>query len=200
MIYIEFEGVYRAAEVWINGTYLGKHLNGYIGFEYELTPYLNLEGDNVISVKYDNSLSGTSRWYTGEGIYRNVWLKTLNPVHIPLYGTYISTPKITVESAIVRVSTKVSNLSSQRKECRLVTEIVDKTGKKVAEFTSISAISVDETFLFEQNIELSKPVLWSTENPSMYKVISNVFSGNELVDKYETPIGIREIRMTPDKG
>ncbi len=99
LIYIEFEGIYRAAEVWINGNYLGKHLNGYIGFENELTPFLNIDGDNVISVKYNNSKPGTSRWYTGEGIYRNVWLKTLNPIHIPLYGTYVTTPKITSESA-----------------------------------------------------------------------------------------------------
>ena len=200
LIYIEFEGIYRAAEVWINGNYLGKHLNGYIGFENELTPFLNIDGDNVISVKYNNSKPGTSRWYTGEGIYRNVWLKTLNPIHIPLYGTYVTTPKITSESAIIKVSTKVSNFSSQRKICRLVSEIVDKNGKKVAGFTSVSQVSSHETFSFDQNIELSKPILWSTENPYMYKVISKVFTGNELVDVYETPLGVREIRMTPDRG
>jgi len=200
LIYIEFEGVYRAAEVWINGHYLGKHLNGYLGFEYELTPFLNFGGDNVLAVKYNNSTTQTSRWYTGEGIYRNVWLKMLNPIHIPMYGTYVTTPKITTESATIKINTKVSNLSSQRTICRLVSEVVDGNGKILAEFTSVSPISIDETFSFNQDIELKSPILWSTENPYMYKVVSNVFVDNKLMDNYETPIGIREIKMTPDKG
>lgn len=199
-IYVEFEGVYRAAEVWINGYYLGKHLNGYLGFECDLTPFLNYGSDNVLAVKYDNSTPGTSRWYTGEGIYRNVWLKILSPVHVPQNGTYVSTSKITQESATVKIKTKVSNFTSQEKLCRLVTEIVDKKRISVAAFTSISLISSNETFLFDQDIDVIKPKLWSTEDPYLYTVVSKVYTDDRLMDTYETTIGIREIRMMPNKG
>src|SRR5689334_4474331 len=101
LIFIEFDGVYRNSEVWLNGHYLGKRPYGYSTFEYELTPYLNYGAQrNVIAVKVDNSQQPNSRWYSGSGIYRNVWLTTLDPVHVEHWGTYVTTPEVNEQSAI----------------------------------------------------------------------------------------------------
>src|ERR1051325_5992649 len=113
LIFIEFDGVYRNSEVWLNDHYLGKRPYGYSTFEYELTPYLNYGAQrNVIAVKVDNSQQPNSRWYSGSGIYRNVWLTTLDPVRVEHWGTYVTTPEVSDQSASVLVKTKVSNGSN----------------------------------------------------------------------------------------
>ena len=199
-VYIRFDGIYRAAEVWCNGVYMGKHLNGYLGFEYDLTREIKFGNKNVIAVKFDNSITGTSRWYTGEGIYRDVWLILTDKMHIPQYGTYVTTPEIKEDMALLKVETNVLNEYEERKICRLVTEIFDPEGKKVAGFTSVAPISADENFLFRQEIEVPFPKLWSCDSPRIYTALSKVYNDDIKLDEYETPFGIREIRMTPDKG
>src|SRR4029078_13383791 len=106
-IFIAFDGVYRNSEVWINGHYLGKRPNGYISFRYELTTYLKFGAEkNVIAVKVDNSKQPNSRWYSGSGIYRNVWIIKTNPVYVDHWGTYITTSKVNENRATVTVRTK----------------------------------------------------------------------------------------------
>src|SRR5215217_9071651 len=136
LIFIEFDGVYRNSEVWINGHYLGKRPYGYSTFEYELTPYL-LYGPkpNVIAVKVDNSQQPNSRWYSGSGIYRNVWLTTLEPVHIEHWGTYINTPDVSSESATVVIKTQVQKSTAP---VNLTTIIQDANGREVARHTEKS--------------------------------------------------------------
>ncbi|MHB8581041.1 MAG: sugar-binding domain-containing protein [Ignavibacteriaceae bacterium] len=107
-IWIEFDGVYMNSNVWINGNHLGLHPYGYTSFYYDLTPYLK-EGENIVAVRVDNSLQPNSRWYTGSGIYRNVWLVKLEPLHISHWGVYVTTPEVSKESAIVKVRTKIDN-------------------------------------------------------------------------------------------
>ena len=95
LVYVDFDGVYRNSEVWINGHYLGKRPYGYSSFQYELTLYLKYGGDkNVLAVKVDNSQQPNSRWYSGSGIYRNVWLVTTEKVHVDHWGTFITTPEV----------------------------------------------------------------------------------------------------------
>src|SRR4051812_7588195 len=109
LVYIEFDGVYRNSEVFINGRSLGIRPYGYSSFQYELSPYLHFGKEkNVIAVKVDNSKQPNSRWYSGSGIYRNVWLTTVNPAHIQQWGTYITTPVINKESASVRIATRIN--------------------------------------------------------------------------------------------
>jgi len=117
-IFIEFDGVYRNSEVWINGHYLGKRPYGYSSFQYELTPHLNFGSQkNVIAVKVDNSQQPNSRWYSGSGIYRNVWLTTTNPVRVDHWGTYITTPEVTEQSAKIKIAgPSTVNLHSDPKE------------------------------------------------------------------------------------
>jgi beta-galactosidase len=112
-VFIDFDGVYQNSEVWINGHSLGKRFYGYSSFRYELTPWLVAgEKDNVIAVKVDNSLQPNSRWYSGSGIYRNVWLVTTGRTYIAHWGTFVTTPEITGVKAKVKIVTRIKNIPS----------------------------------------------------------------------------------------
>lgn len=199
-IFIEFEGVYRNAQVWINGFFLGKHLNGYLGFEHDLTDHINYDSDNVIVVKYDNTVKETSRWYTGAGIYRDVWLKILDPLHVDLYGTYVTTPVVSSKQAQIEVSTEVRNQYSQEKMCRLVSKIIDNNDKVIAQATSIVIIKSQDTFSFDQKMWVENPNLWSPNDPQLYTMLTEIYVKDQLLDDYCTIFGIRNITMTPNKG
>jgi len=199
-IMLEFQGVYRDAEVWVNGQYLGRQLNGYLGFEYDLTPHVEIGGENVSAVAYDNRKQGTSRWYTGEGVYRDVWLKVVDPLHVPLHGTYVTTPTITGVLALVEIETQVANLHQRRRTCRLSTSIAGPDGEVVAEADAVAPVAAGERYTFRQEIEVPTPCLWDLTAPNLYTAITTLHSGDHPVDSYETRFGIRDIRMTPDRG
>ncbi len=191
-IFIEFDGVYRNSEVWINGHYLGKRPYGYISFQYDLTPHLIYGSNrNVIAVKVDNSQQPNSRWYSGSGIYRNVWLTTLDPVHVEHWGTYWTTPEVNTQSATVIINTKVKSAAP----VNLTTIIQDASGREVAR--SIEKGAPAEV---SQTLKVSSPVLWSDERPYLYKIVSQLEQGGRIVDRYETPLGIRTFRFDINKG
>jgi len=200
MVLIQFDGVYRDAQVWINGKYLGQQLNGYIGFEYNLTPYVFFDKQNLIEVYYDNTTKETSRWYTGEGIYRDVWLNIVDRLSIPLYGTYITTPVITTSKATVSIETEVSNSYDTLKKATLLTEILDPEGKMIASAKATVPVMKNGKYVFHQEIVVPKPALWDLQAPNLYKAVSKVYISETLCDKYETSFGIREIAFSPDKG
>ncbi len=199
-VFVQFDGVYRSADVFVNGVYLGNHNNGYLGFEYEISHTLKYGEDNTIVVKYDNTTKDTSRWYTGEGIYRDVRLVVTDKLYIPQYGTYITTPIVRNDLSLVRIETEVNNSYHVKKNVRLVTEIYDMNGKKAAEATAAGPLGGSENIKFIQEIEIANPQLWSCDQPNLYTVKSKVYKDAVPVDAYETVIGIREIRMMPDKG
>ncbi len=199
-IFVQFDGVYRDAEVYINGIHLGRHLNGYLGFEHDISQYLKFGRHNILLVHYDNSTKDTSRWYTGEGIYRDVRLVITDQLHIPQYGTYLTTPVVSSEQALVRIQTCVVNDYDKGKRVRLVTEIYDPNGKKVSEAVAAAPIRSGENFEFTQEIEVPSPQRWSCEQPYLYRAVTKIYDGEKPVDDYETVFGIREIRMTPDQG
>ncbi|MDT3402042.1 sugar-binding domain-containing protein [Mucilaginibacter terrae] len=149
IISIEFEGVYRAAEVWVNGIYLGKHLNGYTGFTYDVTKHMVAGQTNTIAVRYDNTYKQSSRWYTGEGIYRNVWLHVKAPLHIVENGTYITTPFISNNQAKISVQTEVVNKADTAVLATLKTVIISSEGKEVG--SMLSAVP----FACASNLQLS---------------------------------------------
>src|ERR1700741_1957030 len=201
LIYVEFDGVYRNSEVWINGHYLGKRPYGYISFEYELTPHLIYGGGpNVIAVKVDNSQQPNSRWYSGSGIYRNVWLTTLDPVHVEQWGTYVTTPEVNSQSATVVIKTKVSNGSNSAAPVSLTTIIQDASGREVARNVAKEVAAKGSHAEVSQTLKISSPALWSDDRPYVYKVISQLQQGPGFVDRYETPLGIRSFRFDVNKG
>lgn len=199
-IFIDFDGVYRNSEVWINGHFLGKRPFGYISFRYDLTPFLKFDGQpNLLAVRVDNSAQPNSRWYTGSGIYRNVWLVATSAVHVDNWGTFVTTPEVSEQSATVKLEVKIRNKAKQINEIELATEIVAPDGKRVGTVKTTTN-KVDSIMSFDQQIDLKSPVLWSTENPALYRAITKIYANGELADQYETPFGIRFFRFDPVKG
>ena len=200
-LFVEFDGVYRNSEVWINGHYLGKRPYGYSTFEYELTPHLIYGGGpNLIAVKVDNSEQPNSRWYSGSGIYRNVWLTTLDPVHIEHWGTYVTTPEVNTSFATVVIKTQVDNGSNSATPVNLTTIIQDANGREVARETAKAVAAKDSHAEVSQTLKVSSPSLWSDERPYLYKVVSQLDQGGRVVDRYETPLGVRTFRFDINRG
>ena len=201
LIFIEFDGVYRNSEVWINGHYLGKRPYGYSTFEYELTSHLNYGAkSNVIAVKVDNSQQPNSRWYSGSGIYRNVWLTTLDPVHVEHWGTYVTTPDVNTQAATIVLKTQVANGSQSAVPVNLTTIIQDANGREVARHVEKNVAAKDQHATVSQTLKVTSPMLWSDERPYVYKIISQLDQGGRIVDRYETPLGIRTFRFDVEKG
>ena len=201
LIFIEFDGVYRNSEVWINGHYLGKRPYGYSTFQYELTPNLFYGAKpNVIAVKVDNSQQPNSRWYSGSGIYRNVWLTELNPVHVEHWGTYVTTPEVSEQSASVVVETKVRNASDNAAPVDLTSIIQDANGRELSRHTDKGVAAKGTQAVVNQTLKVSAPELWSDERPYVYKIVSVLTQGARVVDRYETPLGIRSFRFDVERG
>jgi beta-galactosidase len=200
-VFIDFDGVYRNSEVWINGHYLGKRPYGYISFEYDLTPYLNYGAQkNVIAVKVDNSQQPNSRWYSGSGIYRNVWLTTVDKLHVDHWGTYITTPRVNEGSAAISIKTSVRNDSENPQSFTLRTIIYDANGKEVARTDSKHELAKGASAEAPHQLTINRPVLWSIENPYLYRAVSRIEAGGKLLDTYETPLGIRYFSFDREKG
>jgi len=197
--FIQFDGVYMNSTVWVNGHELGNRPFGYSTFQYDLTPYLK-EGENIISVKVDNSLQPNSRWYSGSGIYRHVWLTTASPIHVSHWGTFVSTPKVSLKEALVEVETSISNESKEIANVRIVSSIIDNKGNKVASQDQKVKIEPEKQIKIYSEIKVNSPQLWSIEHPNLYKLVSEVFQGKELKDTYYTTFGIRSIEFRSDSG
>jgi len=198
LVYIDFDGVYQKSTVWINGHQLGFRPNGYISFRYDLTPYLNFGGSNTIAVKVDNSVQPNSRWYSGSGIYRNVWLTTTDKVAVDHWGTYVITPNVTDKLAEVKVVASILNATHAQQPVTITTTLLNAEGKPVATSTS-NTILKDASTRFTQDLKINNPILWSVDKPYLYKVLTKI-SGKNSADSYITPIGIRYFNFDADKG
>ncbi|MGN6419181.1 MAG: glycoside hydrolase family 2 TIM barrel-domain containing protein [Pseudobacter sp.] len=201
-VYISFDGIYCNSEVWINGNYLGKRAHGYVSFQYDLTPWLHADGKpNTIAVKVSNNLQPNSRWYSGSGIYRHVWLTTLNKSSIKHWGTFAISRNITKNNSDLQIETKVQNAGSARQKLVLLTTVYDQQHNKVAsenkEITALPGVAMPVV----QTMKITNPHLWSVNDPYLYTVESVLQSseGREL-DKYQTTHGIRYFNMDKDKG
>jgi beta-galactosidase len=198
-VWIEFDGVYMNSDAWINGHHLGNYPYGYNSFHYDLTSYV-VEGENIIAVRVDNSQQPNTRWYSGSGIYRHVWLVITNPLHVGHWGTYITVPEITESEANVKVQTTIENDSDSPKNFSLITKILDPDAKEVGTATSKTNIPANNNKIITQTIQVAVPKLWSLETPRLYKAINEVREGKRTVDIYETTYGIRTIEYNTEKG
>jgi beta-galactosidase len=199
-VVIEFGGIYENSEVWINGQYLGKRPYGYIPFSYDLTPHLVFGRDNVVAVKVDNSHQTNCRWYSGSGIYRHTWLLATGPVHVAYWGTFVTSPHVSRDSATLEIKTRVRNDNKSAARCTLATSILDQEGKTVQSAEAVQEVASNSEYEFVQQVRIAKPNLWSVANPYLYKVRSTVRQQDRVVDQYDTPIGIREAIFDADKG
>jgi beta-galactosidase len=197
---LEFDGIYQLSEVWINGHYLGKRPYGYVPFVLDLTPHLLFGRDNVLAVRVDNSHQTNCRWYSGSGIYRHTWLLATEKLHIAHWGTFVTTPKISGDEAIVQVRTRVRNESAGEFPCALTTSILDKEGNPIRSDATARPIPAGGEYEFVQRLNLAKPSLWSVDNPSLYTVRSSVLSRDRVMDDSQTSFGIREAIFDADRG
>jgi len=200
-VFIAFDGVYRDSDVWINGHLLGHRPYGYSSFEYELTLYLNFGAiSNVVAVRVDHTAAADSRFYTGSGIYRHVWLNITAPVHASHRATYVYTPLIGEAQALVTIETPVVNQSSAAAPVKLTTSIEDASGREVATVSTEDSLAAGASRSFTQQTTVAKPRLWSLDAPNLYTAVTRVFAAGALVDEARTPFGIRTIRFDPDHG
>ena len=201
LVFVEFDGVYRNSEVWINGHYLGKRPYGYSSFSYELTPHLRYgRAGNVIAVRVDNSQQPNSRWYSGSGIYRHVRLVTTDPLHVDHWGSYVTTPEVTAASARVTIRTTVRNASQADQPITLRTVLYDAAGKEVAAASAEARVPRDSVTDIAQDLVIRSPALWSLERPYLYRAVSRVLCGGRTCDDYSTPFGVRTFAFDPDRG
>ena len=199
-ISIYFDGVYMESDVWLNGHHLGSHKHGYTPFYYKLNDYLSPSGQkNTLVVRVKN-IGKNSRWYSGSGIYRHVWLRATEPLNIPVWGVFVTTPEVSEQIAQVRAMITVNNDGSEKSDFIVKNTIVNSSGEIVANFEKKEMLESDEKKQIEQLFEVIKPALWSIDSPSMYTLRTMLVINGKTVDSEETAFGIRSISFSPEHG
>ncbi|HKO80703.1 MAG TPA: beta-galactosidase GalB, partial [Chitinophagaceae bacterium] len=208
-IYLDIDGAMSYAMVWLNGNLVGGWPYGYNSFRLDLTPYVKYDGDNQLAIRLDNPLN-SSRWYPGGGIYRNVWITKVNPVHVTNWGTFISSRNISSSSATIDIAVNIENKSNTDQSIETVTEVyalndkLEKVGKKVATFpTSVSTIQAGKKLKVENSVVIKNPLLWGpvpSQKPNLYVAVTRLQAQGKIIDEYETRFGIRAIAFDPFKG
>ncbi len=197
-VFIYFNGVYNNSEVWINGNYLGKRPNGYISFQYDLTPWILYGSENLIAVKVDHTLFGDSRWYTGSGIYRDVNLIVTDPVHIKQWGVWYTTPEISNERARLSVGVTITN--GTRKGAKVkVTNTLWRDKEVAGRATGNVKVPRSGESVFNQDITIANPALWDVDDPNLYYLVTEIEAGS-MKDRTTTTVGFRTIKFDARKG
>ncbi|NJB36066.1 glycoside hydrolase family 2 TIM barrel-domain containing protein [Croceivirga sp. JEA036] len=197
--YILFDGVYNNSEVWLNEMSLGKHPYGYSPFFYNITDHLK-NGANTVKVKVDHSRYADSRWYTGSGIYRNVKLITKHKLHIPIWGTFITTPKITEDNALIQNQITLKNDFKDAQQFDVIFTVLNENGDTVTSTRQKESLEgLTEKSITLKN-SITSPHLWDIDNPYRYTAITQIVKEEKLVDENKTPFGIRTIKFDVDHG
>ena len=198
-VYLYFEGVYNRSEVFINGHSLGKRPNGYISFAYDATPFVKYGEDNVVSVRVDHSQSADSRWYTGSGIYRSVWLVYANPVHIEQWGVF-AYPEVKKGAGILNIEVALENGSAVKTNLTVVNELLEPDGKVTAKSSQNIVVAPNSTSKSNAQINVKNPQLWDLENPNLYQLRTIVLKDGKVIDKTVTQTGFRTFTFDANKG
>lgn len=199
-VFVHFEGAYRNAEVWFNAHYLGKRPSGYSAFEYEITKFIDRTSKNILTVKLDNSEQPGSRWYSGNGIYRDVFLKVKNSIYIPTWATYVTTPKVSKQSAILNVKSEVVNVDDKTRKLELRVSVLDTRGKEIIQDQKYIAVQGGKKYALDLDLEIKKPLLWHINDPDLYNIRLELFEKEKSIDKDSVRVGIRKMEYTVDKG
>ena len=200
LISVYFEGVYMETDVWVNGNHLGTHPYGYTSFYYDITKYCKPAGEpNVMAVRVMNN-GKNSRWYSGSGIYRNVWLTITDPIHIEQWGVYITTPQVSNKSATVKTQVIILNEGSEKTDVKIRIRLLDASGKQVAQSESKSSIDANAKVEISGNSKVNTPALWSLNAPALYREEVAVLVNGKVRDVITTPFGIRSTDFNAEKA
>jgi len=200
VISILFDGVYMNADVWINGHHLGNHPYGYTAFGFELSGFLNFgDKENIIAVEVKNE-GVNSRWYSGSGIYRHVFLETTEKIHVARWGTFINTENADSLTAVVDIKTTVNNYDTENADVELVCSIFNSQLQKVAEQKLSTQLYRQLPSTLNLKLNVASPQLWSPDSPSLYKAECSIVKDGKVIDKTVTTFGIRTFRFDSEKG
>ncbi len=198
-VYLYFEGVYNRSEVFVNGNSLGTRPNGYISFMYDATPFIKYGEENLIAVRVDHSQSADSRWYTGSGIYRDVWVVYANPVHIAQWGVY-AWPEKQKKGYQLNIEVTIENGLIQSSDLTIKNELYDENNTLIAKSSDKITVEGDRSAKLHAGLKVANPELWSIHNPTLYKLKTSVFQNEELIDETITVTGFRDFTFDPNKG
>ena len=199
-LYVYFEGVYNRSEVYINGHLLGKRPNGYISFMYDITSYVKYDSDNMLTVKVDHSRRADSRWYTGSGIYRNVYLVEANPVHIAQWGVYTYPKSVAEKQAVLHVEVEVENESDVNSTVTVNNELIDTEGNTVARKSGKLSIQSGLSEKIRSDLKVNAPRLWDIDHPNLYQLKTTVSKNGEIIGETVAKAGLRSFTFDPDRG
>ena len=195
-----FEGIFNESDVWLNDKHLGFHPNGYTSFTYDLTPFLNPAGQsNVLAIRVKN-IGKTSRWYSGSGIYRHVWLSITDPIHIETWGVYATTTSVSKDTAKVNLTVSIENSSDKNEQIQIITRLINADGSSVVNLTTNADISANAKADILQELNVNSPQLWSPASPSLYNIEIELKKDNKIIDNYRLKVGIRSITYNVEKG
>ena len=198
-LFLEFEGVYMNADVWINGFHLGNHPYGYTSFIFDITDHVRFDSSNVIAVEVKNE-GENSRWYSGSGIYRHVWLEIMNPVHLAQWQTFITTPYVNTSVATVDCKTTIANETGSDAEINFITKVLSPSGDIVATANSKAVIKANTSLQIQQKALVKKPLLWSCESPQLYNAVFEIYDNARLISTNNQSFGIRKISFDTKNG
>ncbi len=199
VFHIKFDGVYMNSDVWLNGNYLGNHPYGYTEFYYNITSQIKFDQENIIAVEVKNE-GVNSRWYSGSGIYRHVWLQTMNTLYVVQNETFVTTKILSSTNSNINITAGLFNQSKQASNNSVQVKIIDDKGNEVSKHTSAYKITGYNYQSVKDSVQIKNPKLWSIENPVLYTAIIEVYQNNNLIDKHETKFGIRSIAVDAIKG
>jgi beta-galactosidase len=204
-MFLEFDGAFQDAEIFVNGKRIGEHKGGYTGFSMDITDAAK-SGGNVLAVRLNNNWNPRLAPRAGDsffpgGLYRDVWLVVTDPLHVTWYGTFVTTPAVSKESATVNVKTEVQNQGADSRAMVLSTDILNPDGKPVAQLTSTQTIAAGVTVTIDQtSAAIPNPQLWNPDHPFLYTAVTTVSDGKKTLDDYRTTFGIRSVKWTADQG
>ncbi|HEY0680557.1 MAG TPA: beta-galactosidase GalB [Chitinophagaceae bacterium] len=207
-VYLDIDGAMSYAMVWLNGNLVGGWPYGYNSFRLDLTPYIKPGNDNQLAIRLDNP-NHSARWYPGGGIYRNVWLTVVNPVHVTNWGTFITSKNVSKSSATIEIGTTIENKSKSDQKINVVTEVYALNNeliksKKVATFSQSGVnVKARQKIKSTNSVEIRDPLLWGPppeQRPNLYVAVTRLYANGKVVDEYETRFGIRSLTFDAVKG
>ena len=200
-VYLYFDGVYNHSTVWVNGVEVGGRVNGYTPFYFDVTEHLRRDGEkNLVAVRVDRTRYIDSRWYTGSGIYRDVELIVVDKAHVPVWGTYVSTPFVSTARAEVELKVEVVNRHDQLRQIWIETSIYSSSGERIADDRRRIELESGAETVAIQRFEVENPALWDIENPHLYSARTLLRRNGEVIDYVSTSFGIRDIRYDANEG
>ncbi|MBL7887434.1 MAG: DUF4982 domain-containing protein [Flavobacterium sp.] len=196
---LQFDGIYRNATIWLNGFYVGTNFSGYVGNSYDVSDYINFESDNVIVIRVD-ATQAEGWFYEGAGIYRHVWLNITDKIHIPQGGLFVHS-EVNGKNATVSIETTVQNNQLKNANCTVYSYITDRNGKVLAQTSEQKlSLGINKNETVKNKVNLNNVRLWSLKDPYLYRVISVVKSGNEIVHQTKTRFGVRTVTFDATEG